>query len=241
MTINNFDDILQAMERDPALREAMRRHILTEELLQLPAQVSRLESSVAQLQEGQSRLETRMDNLEVGQDELKASQEELKASQEELKGRMDSMAGRLGQIFGSDYEVRSLRVAPRRLRQIMGISNATMILAAWQTPEQDMLSMLDQAITSNRISEDEAEDLENLDLAFSGQDPSGNTIQIAIEASVTINEEDIRRTVRRAETLERATQVPSRPAVIGENISPEVQTQADNLGVTFLHLPARRE
>ncbi len=241
MTINNFNDILQAMERDPALREAMRRHILTEELLQLPAQVARLETSVAQLQEGQSRLETRMDNLEVGQDELKASQEELKASQEELKGRMDSMAGRLGQIFGSDYEVRSLRVAPRRLRQIMGISNATMILAAWQTPEQDMLSMLDQAITSNRISEEESEDLENLDLAFSGQDPSGNTIQIAIEASVTINEEDIRRTVRRAEILERATQVPSRPAVIGENISPEVQAEAENLGVTFLHMPARRE
>ena len=236
MIINNFNDILQAMERDPALREAMRRHILTEELLQLPAQVARLETSVAQLQEGQSRLETRMDNLEVGQDELKASQEELKASQEELKGRMDSMAGRLGQIFGSDYEVRSLRVAPRRLRQIMGISNATMILAAWQTPQQDILSILDQAITSNRISEDEAEDL---DLALSGQDPSGNTVQVAIEASITISDEEIRRAIRRAEILERATRVPSRPAVIGENISPEVQ--AEDLGVPFLHLPARRE
>ena len=63
MIINNFDDILQAMEQNPALREAMRRHILTEELLQLPVQVSRLETSVTQLQEGQSRLETRMDDL----------------------------------------------------------------------------------------------------------------------------------------------------------------------------------
>ena len=63
MTINSFDDILKAMEQDPALREAMRRHILTEELLQLPAQVTRLETSMAQLQDGQSRLETRMDGL----------------------------------------------------------------------------------------------------------------------------------------------------------------------------------
>ena len=35
--INNFEDILYAMERDPALRDALRRHILTEELLQLPS------------------------------------------------------------------------------------------------------------------------------------------------------------------------------------------------------------
>ena len=31
--INSFQDILDAMERDPALRDALRRHILTDELL----------------------------------------------------------------------------------------------------------------------------------------------------------------------------------------------------------------
>ena len=48
-TINTFEDILEAMERNPALRDAMRRHLLTEELLQLPARVSRLEELVAEL------------------------------------------------------------------------------------------------------------------------------------------------------------------------------------------------
>ena len=262
MIINNFDDILQAMEQDPALREAMRRHILTEELLQLPAQVSRLETSVDQLQEGQSRLETRMNNLEAGQEELKAgqnrleaSQEELKgridnleagqnrleAGQEELKGRMDTMAGRLGDIIGSDYEARSLRVAPRRLQQVMGIRNATLILAARQTPRRDILPVIDQAITDGRISEGEAEDLENLDLAFTGWDPSGNTVQAAIEASVTISPEDTRRAVRRAEILERATGTPTRAVIIGESTSPEDQTYADDLGAAFLQMRAYRE
>ena len=199
MVINNFDDILQVMEQDPRLREAMRRHILTEELLQLPVQVSRLETSVDQLQEGQSRLETRMDNLEAGQ--------------EELKGRMDTMAGRLGDIIGSDYEARSLRVAPRRLQRL-GIRNATLILAARQTPLRDILPVLDQAITSGRISEAEAEDLDNLDLAFTGWDPSGNNIQAAIETSITISPEDTRRAVRRAEILERATGTPTRAVIV---------------------------
>ena len=262
MTINNFDDILRAMEQDPALRDAMRRHILTEELLQLPAQVTRLETSV-------DRLETRMDNLEAGQEELKgridkledgqsrleAGQEELKgrmdkledgqsrleAGQEELKGRVSTMAGRLGAIVGSDYEARSLRVAPRKLRQVMGIRNATLILAARQTPLKDILPVLDRAMTSGKITEAEAEDLENVDLAFTGEDPSGNTVQAAIEASITISLEDIRRAIRRAEILERATMVPSRAAVIGENISQEDQTEAGNLGVAFLYMPAHRE
>ena len=276
MIINNFDDILRAMEQDPALREAMRRHILTEELLQLPVQITRLETNVAQLQEGQSRLETRMDNLETGQEELKgrmdnleagqeelkgrmdnledgqkrleASQSRLETGQEELKGRMDTMAGRLGDIIGSDYEARSLRVAPRRLQRL-GIRNATLMrnkrlfrtLAARQAPLRDILPVLDQAITGGWISEAEAEDLDNLDLAFTGWDPSGNNIQAAIETSITISPADTRRPARRAEILERATMVPSLPAVIGENISPEEQAEAENLGVAFLHMPAHQE
>ena len=254
MIINNFDDILQAMEQDPALREAMRRHILTEELLQLPVQVSRLETSVAQLQEGQSRLETRMDNLEAGQEDIKgridnledgqkrleAGQSRLETGQEELKGRMDTMAGRLGDIIGSDYEARSLRVAPRRLQRL-GIRNATLILAARQTPLRDILPVLEQAITGGWISEAEAEDLDNLDLAFTGLDPSGNNIQAAIETSITISPADTRRAARRAEILERATGTPTSAVIIGENISPEDQAEAVNLGVAFLQMQAHRE
>ena len=234
MIINNFDDILRAMEQDPALREAMRRHILTEELLQLPAQVNRLENSVNRLQEGQDRLETRMDNLETRMGNLEAGQEELKS-------RMDRMAGRLGAIFGSDYETRSLRVAPRKLRQVMGIRNATLILAARQIPLNDIFPILEQAITSGRISEAEADDLEALDLAFAGEDPSGNTIQAAIEASVTVDQEDTRRSVRRAGILERATGTPTKPAIIGDTISPEDRTHADTLGVTFIQVLAPEE
>ena len=34
--MNTFEEILEALERDPALKEALRRHILTDELLQMP-------------------------------------------------------------------------------------------------------------------------------------------------------------------------------------------------------------
>ena len=70
--VNTFQDILDAMEREPTLRDTLRRHILTEELIQLPAQfaehkaefvelnanVAVLKTSVAELKTGMARLET---------------------------------------------------------------------------------------------------------------------------------------------------------------------------------------
>ena len=47
--VNNFQDILNAMERDPTLRDALRRHILTEDLLQVPVRLERIEEDVGAL------------------------------------------------------------------------------------------------------------------------------------------------------------------------------------------------
>ena len=61
--INDFQDILDAIERNPALRDALRRHILTDKLLQMPVRLERVEEDigvikgdVATLKEGQARL-----------------------------------------------------------------------------------------------------------------------------------------------------------------------------------------
>ena len=37
--IESFEEILEALEHNPALRDALRRHILSQELLQLPVQL----------------------------------------------------------------------------------------------------------------------------------------------------------------------------------------------------------
>ena len=47
--VNSFDDILSALQQNPELRDRLRRHILTEELLQLPAQYMALRADVDQV------------------------------------------------------------------------------------------------------------------------------------------------------------------------------------------------
>ena len=50
--INTFENILDAMERDPALRDALRRHILTDELLQMPLRLEKVHHRAEGLQRG---------------------------------------------------------------------------------------------------------------------------------------------------------------------------------------------
>jgi chromosome segregation ATPase len=101
-TINTFEDILEAMERNPALRDAMRRHLLTEELLQLPSRVSRLEELVAELASKLAELtETfarfvEQTNLALAQlnadvTELKISVARLTEGQDRLTERQDRL------------------------------------------------------------------------------------------------------------------------------------------------------
>lgn len=112
--ISTFEDILTVMARDPQLREAMRQHILDDEIRQLPAAFQELRATVAELaqvvrdymaatnarldrlESGQDELRrtlqefmaatnARLDRLESGQDELRAGQDELRAGQDELR------------------------------------------------------------------------------------------------------------------------------------------------------------
>ena len=62
--VNSFQDILDALERDPSLREQVRSHILTEELLQLPAQFLLLRADVDDIKSRMNRVEGRLGNIE---------------------------------------------------------------------------------------------------------------------------------------------------------------------------------
>jgi peptidoglycan hydrolase CwlO-like protein len=78
--INTFQDILDALEQDPALREQLRRHILTEELLQLPAAVQELRTDVAELKNGVTEIKTDVAELKNDVTELKTDVAELSPS-----------------------------------------------------------------------------------------------------------------------------------------------------------------
>ena len=93
--IQTFKDILDAMERDPQLQEALRQYVLDEEIRRLPAAFQELRETVAELartlQEFMASTNARLERLEAGQDELKAGQGDLKVGQERLEAGQDEL------------------------------------------------------------------------------------------------------------------------------------------------------
>ena len=85
--LNSFQDILDALESNPTLKDQLRRHVLTEELLQLPAQFLVLQGDVRGLQ---------------------GDVAELKTGQVDLQVRMGRVEGRVGNIDGNLYEQRAV-------------------------------------------------------------------------------------------------------------------------------------
>ena len=88
-TIDTFDDILAAMDREPRLREAVRERVLDEEIRRLPASVQELREMIAELSQMVrdyiAATNERLDRLEAGQSELRADVDELKAGQAEMR------------------------------------------------------------------------------------------------------------------------------------------------------------
>ena len=61
--INEFQDILDAMERNPTLAKALRRHVLSDELLRLPARAIKIENDIESLTQQVTRIGGDVSNL----------------------------------------------------------------------------------------------------------------------------------------------------------------------------------
>ena len=122
-TINEFSDILSAMEQNPELQEAMRNHVLGQELQRLPAVVQQQGELLVQVQDQLTELAStlrdtteqiasyalvssrvitntveRLDRVESDLAELKASQARLEASVQEIREIQARMEGDIAEL-----------------------------------------------------------------------------------------------------------------------------------------------
>ncbi len=243
--INTFEDILEAMERNPALRDAMRRHLLTEELLQLPARVSRLEELVAEFASKLAELTetfTRfVEQTNMALARLNSNVSELNTSVARLTAGQNRMSGQLNNLSGSDYERQAAGVVLRRLKRHLNIDPSEILRSGTVLDKPDVTNLLNRVADAGIVSDDEADDLDLADIIIRGQGPGGVTVHVIAEVSITVHEEDIERASRRAAVLERATGGPTHAVVIGESASPASLEMAAQEKVTFFQIIGRQE
>ena len=183
--INTLEDILEALERDPALREALRRHILTDELLQMPVRLQRIETDVSTLKDNLSSLTTTVNRIEDNVSTLTTT--------------VNKMGGDVSMLKGSDYESHVARLASRFLHRQLGIA-ATVFSS--QRNQAALATLLDDAEKQGTIDADETDELDKTDLILTADGP---TDYILAEISITIQQHDVDRAAHRAALLAKAT------------------------------------
>ena len=244
--ISSFQDILDAMERDPALRDALRRHILTDELLQVPARLERVEGDIgaikedvaslkegqARLEEGQARLEEDVASLKGDVANLKEGQARLEEGQARLEERVDRIGGDVSRLTGSDYESHVAGLIHRFLRRERGMSGSVL---STQREKSALRAIIDDAETRGLIQAWETDDLDHADLVLTIADGAGD--YLLAEVSVTIQQDDVNRAEARAGLLAKATGGSVTPFAVGAGEEPGL----DRRNVQVLLIPYRRD
>ena len=257
--ITTFKDILDAMEQRPELLEAMRQHIIDQELMQIPAAVrelaqtlrefiastnarfQRIESDISDLKANQARMQadiTQMqaDIAQIQADiiQIQADIARMDATISRIETDISSMKGTLGRLLGNEYErkatQRAIRLAIRRL----GMTNPVVIHASAIPHKTGIYQMADQAILAGRITADQSDDLDEADIIIHDQD--ADTYALA-EISITLDAADAARARRRADILSGVTQTPVNAALIGAQALDQCRAAAQQTGVTIILLP----
>ena len=219
---------------------------------------ARTQADIAELKDGQARMEERQTRTEADVSELKDTQatlitevaslratvnrldstvETMGNTVNRLDNTVDSMRGTLNRLDGTDYE----RTAARRIRRSggrrLGLTRPV-IVQARTLPENDIIpSLLDDAIDDGRITEEQADEIDLVDIIVRGNDPDGILTYAAAEVSLTIEIHDVTRAHDRAHLLALATRAPVKAAVIGTAITDDAQDAALSHDVTCIVLP----
>ena len=221
--INDFQDILDAIERNPALRDALRRHILTDELLQMPVRLERVEEDigvikgdvatlkedVSTLKEGQARLESDVGTLKEGQARLESDVGTLKED-------VSRIGGNVSNLMGSDYESHVAAYIHRSLRRELKI-NATVL--STQKNRQPLIELLDRAEGQGNITLEDNDKLNDVNIVLTVDDSDE---YILGEISITVQQDDVRRATEWAAILAKATGSRVTPVAIGAAEDPNM-------------------
>ena len=243
--IESFEDILDVLEQNPEYREAMRRHILDEEIRRLPAEFRELRKTVDDLaqavrdymettNERLGRVESDIAELKEGQAELKAGQAKLEAGQAKLEAGQARLEGRIGDVAGTAYERRIAKHCRNIVSRRLGIKRAK-VLHSISVPDNEALDDLVYAASEvGSITDQQAYDLDLADIIVVGSGAPDQGNYAVIEVSETIGDDDVDRARERAEILARAASEPVVAAVIGKAVSDANRQRADQSGVAVI-------
>lgn len=202
-TIEEFHDLIRMLDERPEWRSELRRLVLTDELLALPAQTAEL----------RVHTEQRFQELAVAQRRTEEQVAAVSAQLADLIQVVQTFSTDIGELKGrsleGDYRTRVYAYFSRVVRRAHALS------------PDELTSLLEDAIDRGALSEDQAEDVSLADVIIQGRRRSdGAEVFLVVEVSWGVGPQDVERATRRAALLAH-TGSPALPVVAGKWVTPE--------------------
>ncbi len=197
--IETIQDLIRILRDQPEWKEELRRLILTEEILALPAAFERFRHEEFQpLVHKVDRIEADVFVLKQDVATLKQDVAILKEDVAVLKEDVARLKVDVAELKGDNFE--------RKVRENAAAYLGRLISRARLVPSEQLADILEDAFDEGRISETERDDAILIDLVVRGRLRHDKTreVLLAAEVSVMVDRHDVERAARRATVIGRS-------------------------------------
>ena len=218
---DTIEDVIRILREEPEVCEAVRRQILTDELLEMPRRLAEM----AVVQEG--ILATLREHSQILHEHTQLLHEHGQTLREHgrILGEHGRILGEHGRILGE--HAKTLRehtgsigelkgsaafgAAERRYRLIA----LQMDLSALRLLDPADVAMMTRAEAASEFTASELNSFIECDLVIEAESPSEGECYVMVQVSYTVDHGDIDRAIRHAQMATRLTGRPAYPAVAG--------------------------
>ena len=188
------------------------------------ARLDRIEASAERTDARLDRIEASAERTDARLDRIEASAERTDARVDRIDARLDRVESLVGYLVGSDLERKLETVVPNRLEAVYQLDDIYILVYQDRHPtvDRDFLQTIDHAWRNASIDDAEHRRLRDTDMIIRAN-RGGDEMFFNVEASSTVDEDDIDRTVQSALALEKVVDAEVIPVVIGYAIPNEVR------------------
>ena len=249
--VQDFHDLSRLLDEHPEWQAELRRRVLTDELLELPALVRRIAEGQARTDGQLATLTARVGSLAGHLDTLTVRVDSIAERLDALTARVDALTARVDALV---VQVQALTVAMGDLQATVQTQGARLDAAIGELVEaryerragayfshlarrvrvldrSTLADLLEDAVEEGRIAKGDRRDVMHADLVLTGRRrEDGADLYLVAEVSVGIGVDDVRRAADRAAVMARLGR-PAVAVVAGERIDPEPAEMAVARGV----------
>ncbi len=250
-----IQDIIDAIDSEPEMLEALRARLLSRELLELPERFAEFQANTQEFQANTQEFQANTLEFQANMREFQSNTLEFQANTQEFQANTREF-----QANTREFQKSTLEFQANAEKRFVGLETDVGTLKGWMASENGLkeipfiaysmgyeysrllerveLIRMARGSDASGISRGELVSFMHADAVAEVTDEEGRARYIAVEFSFTAHKRDVDRAVRNAEYITRFTDAPASAAVAGFRMDSEIQDAVDSGDVFWHELPA---